>query len=77
MGQTKLTAGWAEQGQPSQGPAPKVKLAYSVREFCRETSIGKTMLYELVKAGKIKITKVGTRSIITGPEATRFLKEGA
>jgi hypothetical protein len=54
-----------------------VKLGYSVRDFLAESSLGKTKFYELVKTGKIKITKIGTRSIITGAEAMRFLKEGA
>jgi hypothetical protein len=53
------------------------RLAYSVKRFCDETSIGKTMFYALVKAGKIRLTKIGTRSIITGGEVMRFLKEGA
>jgi hypothetical protein len=77
MGQTKLTTGWTAQGQSSPcGAAANVKLAYSVKDFCDETSIGKTKFYGLVKAGKIRLTKIGSRSIVTGTEAARFLEEG-
>jgi hypothetical protein len=75
----KLSSGslnGAANAPPMEATA-KVKLAYSVKEFCDETSIGKTMFYELVKTKKIRVTKIGSRSIITGAEATRFLKEGA
>jgi hypothetical protein len=37
---------------------------YSVREFCRRNSIGKTTFFELVKSGAVVTVKVGTRTLV-------------
>jgi len=37
---------------------------YSVREFCRRNSIGKTTFYELVKAGSVVTVKVGSHTLV-------------
>ncbi|MBX9644924.1 MAG: helix-turn-helix domain-containing protein [Novosphingobium sp.] len=42
-------------------PAP---LAYSVEEACRVSSLGKTNIYALIKAGKLDVRKVGARTLI-------------
>ena len=41
-----------------------VPLAYSIKEACRVSSIGKTRLYQLIKANKLKATRVGRRTLI-------------
>ena len=40
------------------------KIAYSVKEAVNVSSISRTTLYELIKAGKIKPAKIGTRTLI-------------
>lgn len=40
------------------------KLSYSIREACWTTSIGKTALYEHIKAGRLKAVRVGGRTVI-------------
>lgn len=42
------------------------KLAYSISEVCRETSFGKTKIYELIAAKKLDARKIGRRTIVTG-----------
>jgi hypothetical protein len=37
---------------------------YSVREFCRRNSIGKTTFFALVRAGAVVTVKVGTRTLV-------------
>lgn len=39
-------------------------LAYSVKEACKVTSLGKTYLYLLIKEGRLEVRKIGNRTII-------------
>lgn len=43
------------------GSAP---LAYSPDDACRVLSIGKSNLYNLIRAGKIETRKIGRRTLI-------------
>ncbi len=45
---------------------------WRVNEFCKAHGFGRTKFYELVAAGKIEVTKCGSNSLITDPEAQRF-----
>ena len=49
------------------------KAAYSISEFCRLFSIGKTKAYEEIKAGRLKLTKIGRKSLITAKAADSWL----
>jgi len=53
------------------------KLAYSVREVGRETTFGKTKIYELIAGGKLEARKIGRRTIITGESLERLIAGGA
>lgn len=53
---------------------PYEKHAFSIEEFCRLYSIGKTKTYEEIKDGKLKIKKVGRRTIITAEAAKEWLE---
>lgn len=48
------------------------KHAYSVRAICDAYDIGRTKFYELVKAGEIKTSKIGAKTIVTEEERQRF-----
>jgi excisionase family DNA binding protein len=39
-------------------------LAYSVREACRVSSIGRTRLYQLIGEGQLEARKIGKRTLI-------------
>lgn len=39
-------------------------LAYSVREACRASSLGRTRLYQLINEGRLEALKVGKRTLI-------------
>lgn len=58
----------------SDNQAPQ-KLAYSIKEFCAATSLGRTTVYELIAAGRLSYVKVGAKTLITMDEAARFLRE--
>lgn len=39
-------------------------LAYSVREACHVSSLGRTRLYQLIGEGRLEVRKVGKRTLI-------------
>lgn len=50
------------------------KLAYSVTEACIAIGIGRTRLYEEIKAGRIPVRKIGKRTLIPVDGLAAFLK---
>lgn len=54
-------------------PAP---LAYSVRDACRVSSIGRTRLYSLIKEKKLEARKVGKRTLILAASLHRLVDQG-
>tara|TARA_R110000868_G_scaffold361248_1_gene623234 strand:+ start:2133 stop:2318 length:186 start_codon:yes stop_codon:yes gene_type:complete len=40
------------------------KVAYSIREACDATSLGRTTIYSHITAGRLRATRVGGRTII-------------
>ena len=41
-----------------------MKIAYTVNEAAAALGIGRTFLYELIKAGEIRPAKLGSRTLI-------------
>lgn len=39
-------------------------IAYSIREACRVSSLGRTRLYQLIGEGRLEVRKVGKRTLI-------------
>lgn len=39
-------------------------LAYSVKEACRVSSLGRTRLYQLIGEGRIEVRRIGKRTLI-------------
>jgi excisionase family DNA binding protein len=40
------------------------KLGYSIREACQASSLGRTTIYNHIAAGRLRVTRVGGRTII-------------
>lgn len=40
------------------------KLAYSIKEACSASSLGKTTLYAHLKTGKLRAVRIGGRTVI-------------
>jgi hypothetical protein len=49
------------------------KLAYSIPELCHLSGIGRSLLYEEIKAGRLVVTKAGRRSIVLHQDALAWL----
>lgn len=40
------------------------KLGYSIKEACQASSLGKTTLYSHIAAGRLRVTRIGGRTIV-------------
>ena len=49
------------------------KAAYSLDEFCKLFSIGKTKAYEEAKSGRLELTKIGRKTLVTAKAADNWL----
>jgi hypothetical protein len=47
--------------------------AMSVRVFCESVGIGRTRFYQEVKSGRLKVRKIGRRTIVTVGDAEEWL----
>lgn len=55
--------------------SPHEPLAYSIREACHLSSLGRTRVYQLIGEGRLEVRKIGKRTLI--PAASlRALIEG-
>jgi excisionase family DNA binding protein len=50
-------------------------LAHQIPAACHRVGIGRTTLYELIKQGRIRTIKVGTRTLVPESELQRFISE--
>ena len=50
------------------------KAAFTVREFCSVLSIGRSTFYEEMKRGRIKVLKLGARTLVPASEVGAFLQ---
>lgn len=41
-----------------------LKLGYSIKEACQASSLGRTTLYNHIAAGRLRVTRVGGRTIV-------------
>ena len=54
-------------------PREPLRLAYSIREAARVSTIGRSTLYRHISAGRLKITKVGGRTLIPADALRRLV----
>lgn len=47
--------------------------AFSVRKFCQMHAIGRTTFYEEVKYGRLRVRKLGKRTLVLREEAERWV----
>lgn len=51
------------------------KIAYSIREACHASSLGRTSIYNHIAAGRLRANRIGGRVVIPA-ESLRALIEG-
>jgi hypothetical protein len=64
--------------KPKQEPLPPLPnaLVYSIRDVRRMGGPGKTSIYALAKAGKLKLVRIGSRTLVDGDSLRALLREG-
>jgi excisionase family DNA binding protein len=66
----------AERGAPMPSNLTDFpKLAYSIKEACRASSLGRSTLYAHISAGRLRAVRVGGRTVIPA-ESLRALIAG-
>jgi excisionase family DNA binding protein len=50
-------------------------LAHQIPAACHRVGLGRTTMYELIKQGRIRTIKVGTRTLVPESELQRFIAE--
>ena len=69
----RRAAGARERGHE----APPINaFAFRINDACRMGGFGRTMAYELVKQGRLKLLRVGGRSLICGDSLRALLDQG-
>lgn len=62
----------------SNHPADQLQpLAYSIKEACKVTSLGRTYLYHLIREGRLEARKIGNRTIIPAASLHALIEGGA
>lgn len=56
---------------------PESPLAYRVKDFCELVGISNATLYKYVNLGKIRVIKIGGRTLVPAAEVARLLSGGA
>lgn len=51
--------------------------AYRIPDACRILSLSRSHLYALAAAGRVKLLKLGGRTLVSAEEIERLLKDGA
>ena len=54
-------------------PGQISKLAYSISDLSEMSGVGRSFLYEEIKAGRLVVTKAGRRSIVLHGDALAWL----
>jgi predicted site-specific integrase-resolvase len=55
---------------------PQTQLATPFQEWCRSVGISPASGYKYAKQGKINLTRIGGRTLITSEESARVLADG-
>ena len=58
----------------SQPDAPR--LGYSIKDACRISSLGRTSIYSHIAAGRLKVTRVGRRTIVSAASLQALIEGG-
>lgn len=53
------------------------KLAYSVKEACKATSLSKTTIYTHIAAGKLRVVRIGGRTVIPAESLRELIAGGS
>jgi len=56
---------------------PTTPLAYSVKMLCRQISVSPSTVWKLIKNGKLRVIRLGRRTLVSHEEAVRLMRDGS
>ena len=54
-------------------PDTNAKLSYGINQAVEATSVGRSLIYEEIRAGNLKTFKIGTRTLIAADDLKSWL----
>jgi excisionase family DNA binding protein len=60
--------------QPKSSKIAALRLAYSIADVTRITGVGRSLLYEEIKEGRLRIRKLGRRTLIFDADLRAWLE---
>ena len=63
--------------KPSKTNPALDRRAYSIQEACAQVGIGRTLLYSEMKEGRLRVSKIGRRTIIRAEDLGAWLRAAA
>ncbi len=51
-------------------------MVYSIKEAVRVSNLGKTRIYQLIKADKLRVTRIGRRTLVNAASLHDLLESG-
>lgn len=51
------------------------RLAHTVPQACERANLGRSKLYEEIKAGRLKVVKIGRKTLITEDTLRAYLRQ--
>jgi len=54
----------------------ETRRAYRVQDACRALGVGRSTLYKLAGNGKLRLVRIGGRTVVPGDEVNRLATEG-
>lgn len=55
---------------------PVTKLAFSIREACEATSLGRTTIFKHISENRIRTVRIGGRTLIPAQSLIDFIESG-
>lgn len=55
---------------------PNAPRAYRVPDACRALGVGRSTIYKLASSGKLRLVRIGGRTVVPGAEIDRLANEG-
>jgi excisionase family DNA binding protein len=59
------------------GEPANARLVWRIKDACMALSVSRSHVYDLAAAGKLKLVKIGGRTLIPDAEVQRLANEGA
>ena len=53
---------------------PSTKPCFSIEEVCRETTLGRSQIYEEIRSGRLPAKKCGRRTLIAAADFQRWVE---